>query len=460
MTASLLLYRESTVTNYRLISPQSEETNTLKPSCPMIEREDVPSTRYIMNLPRDLVCQPFDKESHNIGSNQDLHACGEVEDDSWTIPPLLKSRPTADADTDESIDWSNGGSCHKPMVPVRGECQCCFDTILSSSNCVTCTLPEAHCYDEAEHELLSHKFCKDCIRKYVESWLFGGSVYKIPEYEVTLPCPSADCSHGTFSHDSIQQCLLPSHPEVWARYQEKVFELVSLKEAAMLGEQLPRRKSFPPRTNPMLKDDFHALAVYDSELEKYHDENNEIKKKSSSSRSKIACSGEETTTKPPELVRQETGVIGPIDQEIVCRQVAPVSPRRKKNQARRSNSENDKDEAQRKQLEETMSAAKIRHCPKCSMAFLKETGCNKLTCPQCRTSMCNVCRLGPVTYEHFCNHRWWNAKHPSCDKCNGCPMWQAKSIEEAQDWKRVTNEAKAEGKEDSPHQKVKYFISV
>jgi len=35
-------------------------------------------------------------------------------------------------------------------------------------------------------------------------------------------------------------------------------------------------------------------------------------------------------------------------------------------------------------VEEAMSAALIRHCNKCKHAFVKEYGCNKMTCTHCR----------------------------------------------------------------------------
>lgn len=35
-------------------------------------------------------------------------------------------------------------------------------------------------------------------------------------------------------------------------------------------------------------------------------------------------------------------------------------------------------------VEEAMSAALIRHCNKCKHAFVKELGCNKMTCSHCR----------------------------------------------------------------------------
>ena len=45
-------------------------------------------------------------------------------------------------------------------------------------------------------------------------------------------------------------------------------------------------------------------------------------------------------------------------------------------------------------VEEAISQAKIRYCPKCKKAFLKESGCNKMTCG-CGTKSCEY---GPPVF--------------------------------------------------------------
>jgi len=47
--------------------------------------------------------------------------------------------------------------------------------------------------------------------------------------------------------------------------------------------------------------------------------------------------------------------------------------------------------------ENQMSEAVIRKCPKCSMAFVKQDGCNKMTC-RCRTTQCYLCRATNIGY--------------------------------------------------------------
>ncbi|CAG0894515.1 unnamed protein product [Darwinula stevensoni] len=51
-------------------------------------------------------------------------------------------------------------------------------------------------------------------------------------------------------------------------------------------------------------------------------------------------------------------------------------------------------------LENEMSESIIRECHKCHKRFMKEEGCNKMTC-SCGASMCYVCKKPGVGYDHF-----------------------------------------------------------
>lgn len=56
----------------------------------------------------------------------------------------------------------------------------------------------------------------------------------------------------------------------------------------------------------------------------------------------------------------------------------------------------------RRQIEEAMSEALIRKCNKCSTPFIKEAGCNKMTCMSsgCKNIQCYVCSKS-CAYDHF-----------------------------------------------------------
>ncbi|KAL9115297.1 MAG: hypothetical protein Q9187_007324, partial [Circinaria calcarea] len=56
-------------------------------------------------------------------------------------------------------------------------------------------------------------------------------------------------------------------------------------------------------------------------------------------------------------------------------------------------------------LEEAMTSALIRPCPKCKVPILKEGGCNKLVCSRCRCCVCDFCGadITNTGYGHFTN---------------------------------------------------------
>lgn len=75
-------------------------------------------------------------------------------------------------------------------------------------------------------------------------------------------------------------------------------------------------------------------------------------------------------------------------------------------------------------VEAARTAALKRTCPRCGLAFIKDSGCNKLTCV-CGYTMCYVCRQGlgkgegDEGYRHFCQHfRPLGGLCKECDKCD------------------------------------------
>ncbi|KAH8884788.1 hypothetical protein GQ53DRAFT_730094 [Thozetella sp. PMI_491] len=93
--------------------------------------------------------------------------------------------------------------------------------------------------------------------------------------------------------------------------------------------------------------------------------------------------------------------------------------------------------ALRTQVEQAMSMAIKRVCPRCNTSFVKTAGCNKLTCP-CGYKMCYVCRKdiggdgdGPdVGYRHFCDHFRPTGDPTPCTQCSKCNLWESENTEE------------------------------
>lgn len=86
--------------------------------------------------------------------------------------------------------------------------------------------------------------------------------------------------------------------------------------------------------------------------------------------------------------------------------------------------------ALRTQVEQAMSMAVKRVCPRCSMSFVKSAGCNKLACP-CGYKMCYVCRadLGDEGYRHFCDHFRPDGDARPCRECDRCSLWEAEDVD-------------------------------
>lgn len=97
--------------------------------------------------------------------------------------------------------------------------------------------------------------------------------------------------------------------------------------------------------------------------------------------------------------------------------------------------------ALRTQVEQAMAMAVKRVCPKCNTSFVKNGGCNKLTCP-CGYKMCYVCRkdIGKSTegYRHFCEHFRAQGDGRPCAECNKCNLW------EQEDTNAILRQAKTE----------------
>lgn len=88
--------------------------------------------------------------------------------------------------------------------------------------------------------------------------------------------------------------------------------------------------------------------------------------------------------------------------------------------------------ALRTQVEQAMSMAVKRVCPRCGTSFVKTAGCNKLTCP-CGYKMCYVCRrdIGAATegYSHFCQHFRPEGDGTRCTECAKCNLWETEDTE-------------------------------
>lgn len=73
-------------------------------------------------------------------------------------------------------------------------------------------------------------------------------------------------------------------------------------------------------------------------------------------------------------------------------------------------------------VEEAMTKALMRKCPKCDATFIKSDGCNKISCTKCGQLSCYVCRKAITGYEHF-NQMPGGAR--GAVGGSKCPLWDA-----------------------------------
>ncbi|CAI6246460.1 unnamed protein product [Periconia digitata] len=93
--------------------------------------------------------------------------------------------------------------------------------------------------------------------------------------------------------------------------------------------------------------------------------------------------------------------------------------------------------AVRHQVEEAMSAALIRHCNKCKQPFVKEYGCNKMTCTHCRNVQCYVCSKNVVDYRHFYHGQ------DGTEATAACPLHDNMEARHEQEVKKAADKAVA-----------------
>lgn len=77
------------------------------------------------------------------------------------------------------------------------------------------------------------------------------------------------------------------------------------------------------------------------------------------------------------------------------------------------------------QIEEAMTAALIRRCPKCTEPYIKSDGCNKISCPSCHTLSCFICGKVVAGYQHFANA---GTNATFTEPGASCPLWDDTSM--------------------------------
>jgi TRIAD3 protein (E3 ubiquitin-protein ligase RNF216) len=93
--------------------------------------------------------------------------------------------------------------------------------------------------------------------------------------------------------------------------------------------------------------------------------------------------------------------------------------------------------SERHLVEEAMSEALIRNCPRCKVKIVKEFGCNKMTCPKCRCCMCYICKKD-ITREQYAHFGYG----PNACTVDDDPTRDQRAVDHAQ--KKTIEEIRAE----------------
>ncbi|KAL7077961.1 hypothetical protein ACQ4LE_003459 [Meloidogyne hapla] len=107
----------------------------------------------------------------------------------------------------------------------------------------------------------------------------------------------------------------------------------------------------------------------------------------------------------------------------------------------------EKKDKKERAIEKKLNEAVIRKCPRCGVQFVKEKGCNRMTC-RCGMTQCYICRESGIDYKHFCPHpRDPNNPQKSCNKCKKkCLLHEDANKKDEQLIKEIREREKAEVK--------------
>lgn len=103
----------------------------------------------------------------------------------------------------------------------------------------------------------------------------------------------------------------------------------------------------------------------------------------------------------------------------------------------------------RHQIEEAMTAALVRSCVRCKKVFIKESGCNKMSCGSCGTLQCYVCSAVIKNYNHF-DQGANRGKTSNGAQAKKCPLYDDVEERHEREVKEAETKARAEVVENNP----------
>eukprot|EP00543_Licmophora_paradoxa_P001793 CAMPEP_0202452932 /NCGR_PEP_ID=MMETSP1360-20130828/11035_1 /ASSEMBLY_ACC=CAM_ASM_000848 /TAXON_ID=515479 /ORGANISM="Licmophora paradoxa, Strain CCMP2313" /LENGTH=496 /DNA_ID=CAMNT_0049071901 /DNA_START=40 /DNA_END=1530 /DNA_ORIENTATION=- len=234
------------------------------------------------------------------------------------------------------------------------QCSCCFGDVAPEET-IACR----------EHPQ-EHHFCRDCIKQYAESQIFGSGNLGAVNPDTKLPSTELKCVHGDGCNAGFDTAVLETvlSEQTMQKYNELQFQAL-MTQAGIIQNLCTCPKCGYKAELPETQMIFRCPI--------------------------ISCNHESCRK-----CGEESHI------PLRCEEVE------KKHETKG-----------RVRVEEAISAAKIRTCPRkgCGKKFIKETGCNKMTC-SCGAYVCYICRKEipkNIGYTHFCQTPL--CKHTNCGKC-------------------------------------------
>ena len=392
----------------------------------------------------------MDINGNNIGQYPSLKETGDVELDAELYRTVLAPLLASLRDEQTTTDWELANQLNEKEAQSAGalyECQCCFSDV-TFEQIATCTIG-------------AHYICRICISRSVAESLFGqGWSRSVDHHQGLLKCPSIILSEPCSAHISnnmISQALQISKggPEMWQKWESRL-SATSLETARISLLSCPfcpyseidelyvppssrvyRINSVHPKTSLLTVIltltflPFLIIYVILSNIKPM-----------------------KTTQFLPSLTNLLSDSLTRLNrhhhrpQRFQCRHPNCSLPSclichsqwRDPHTCYESATQ-----SLRTAIESARTAALKRTCPRCNLAFIKDSGCNKLTCV-CGYSMCYICRQGlgrkvssgrgtaavvvgrqaqadiegeGEGYRHFCQHfRPLGGKCQECDKCD------------------------------------------
>jgi hypothetical protein len=308
-------------------------------------------------------------------------------------------------------------------------CQCCYEEFSPEASAIIC------CDPRVPNEP-AHHFCSNCVRTYVEEWIFGAATYSPrpgrPDCQggslLILPCLHGDCAEGGFPDEQVSQILTSKSME---QYRSKMYTLrVQKQDDEEHLVQMAIRLSLEHEQTQM-----HVAELYREQASLTKDGLDiyppipvprDQHPRSTLNVPYTTLSTISSLTSFQTFLPSSKSLPDFPSDSIPTNNVTSHGNLHQKC-AKHPSSSALRQDAKREQslhsVEEAMTLAKVRTCPHCMTKFLKdEDFCNKLKCPSCKTAICYVCREVIPThgYAHFCTH-----KQGGCIACLGtsCPLW-------------------------------------